>query len=387
MDVSIFFQPVDHTKEDYPEQSLGNLIQVNSEEAGFPDLDEVHLALIGVCDDRATPENLGAAKAADALRPYLYKLYQGKFKLEMADLGNIVQGETLKDTYAAVSTVASELIRQNVLPIIIGGGQDLTYANYLAYEKLERVINIAAIDPAFDLGESADDIHSGNYLNKIILHQPNYLFNYSNVGFQTYFVSDDERRLIDDLYFDAHRLGEIRAKMREVEPIVRNADLLTFDMTAIRMSDAPGNKRVTPNGFYGEEACQITRYAGLSDKLSSIGFYEFNPDFDPRGQTAHLLAQMVWYFIEGFYGRKKEFPMARRKDFFKYRINLDPVENELIFYKSLKSDRWWMDIPYPPNKRMRFQRHHLVPCSYSDYQVACNSEVPDKWWQAYQKLS
>ena len=162
--------------------------------------------------------------------------------------------------------------------------------------------------------------------------------------------------------------------------------MISFDMSAIRSSEAGGNANATPNGFYGEAACQICRYAGMNDKLSSIGFYEFNPAFDQNGQTAMLLAQMVWYFIDGYYNRKKEFPMLPKSQYITYRANLKDGSHELVFVKSKKSDRWWMQVPYPTGLSKN-ERYHLVPCRYEDYLIANSGEMPDLWWRTYQKLS
>ena len=170
-----------------------------------------------------------------------------------------------------------------------------------------------------------------------------------------------------------------------VTAVIRNADIFTFDISAIRQSDAPGNAYASPNGFFGDEACQVARYAGMSDKLSSAGFYEVNPSRD-NGQTAHLTAQMIWYFIDGYYNRKKDMPVSNKSGFIKYNVALKQGEQELVFYKSKKSERWWMDVPYPSEKA-RYHRHHLVPCSYKDYETACSDEMPERWWQAFQKLS
>ena len=98
---------------------------------------------------------------------------------------------------------------------------------------------------------------SASYLNKIFLHEPNYLFNYSNLGYQTYFTSQESLRVMEKLYFDVHRLGELSGQVAVTEPIIRNASMISFDIGAIRSSDAVGNANATPNGFYGEEACQI----------------------------------------------------------------------------------------------------------------------------------
>ncbi len=390
MDISIYFEPAQFSEapspEGYQATQLGKSIVQNSI-AGFPELSGIQLAIIGVKEDRKSLNNTGCAEAPDKVRKYLYALFQTTVPLQIADLGNINPGYTIEDTYFALSASVKELVKKNIVPIIIGGGQDLTFANYKAYEELEQVVNIVSIDSKFDLGEMNQELDSQSFLSKIILHSPNYLFNFSNIGYQTYFVDKNAIDLMAKLFFDTHRLGYVRSNMEEVEPIVRNADIVSFDMSCIRHSDAPGNANATPNGFHGEEACQIARYAGMSDKLSSIGFYELNPSFDQAEQSAHLLAQMIWYFLEGFSNRKKDFPMGSRGDFTKYRVFIQNNKYEIVFYKSPKSDRWWMDVPYPPNKKIKYERHHLVPCSYQDYQTACKEEMPDKWWLTFQKLS
>jgi len=184
--------------------------------------------------------------------------------------------------------------------MIIGGGQDITYANYLAYENIGRIINIASVDAVFDLGHDENELNNKSYLSHIILHQPNFLFNYTNIGYQTYFIDQDSLVLMKNLYFDTNRLGNVKAEMEEVEPMVRDADILSIDISSIKHADAPASDRAMPNGFTGEEVCKICRYAGMSDKLSSIGFYELNPSLDNNGQSAHLYAQMMWYFLDGF---------------------------------------------------------------------------------------
>jgi arginase family enzyme len=386
-----FFTPIDISKfrgaKHYSTASYGKLIKGYFINEDFPDFENAHIAIVGVEEDSRALNNEGCGLAADYVRENLYKLFQGNYTAKIVDLGNIKKGDTFEDSCFAINDVLSTLLKKNIIPIIIGGGQHITYCNYTAYLSLEQTINIVAVDSCFDLGDGEKELNSHNYLSKIILHHPNILFNYSNIGYQTYFVEQAAINLMDKLFFDAHRLGHVRADIESVEPIVRNADIVSFDVSAIRQSDAPGCGNASPNGFYGEEACQIARYAGLSDKLTSVGFYEINPAFDTNKQTAHLAAQMIWYFIDGYYNRKKDDPSTNNKsDYTKYRVAIKNHDHEIIFYKSNKSDRWWMDVPYPPNHKIKYERHHMVPCSYKDYETACNDEMPDRWWQTYQKL-
>lgn len=388
MDIDIFLRPVNSDLfVEFQKQSLGSVTSFYSQEGKFPDVLGFDLALIGVPEERGAFNNSGCSVAPDLVRKKLYSLSCGNYTPKIVDLGNIRNGESLQDTYAAVSEVCSELLKQNIVPVIIGGSQDITYAQYLSYKILKKTVNIVSVDAYFDLGVSTDkSINSRNYLGKIILHQPNFLFNFSNIGFQTHFVGQDAIQLMEKLFFDAYRLGQVRKNIEEVEPIVRNADIFSFDMGAIRSSDAPGNKNSGPNGLFGEEACQMARYAGLSEKLTSAGFYETNPEVDRNEQTGFLCAQMIWYFMDGFYNRKNDSPLTTKTGFKKYRVAMKDAAQEIIFYKSKKSDRWWMEVPFP-EKKIMYERHHLIPCSYKDYESACKEEIPERWWLAFQKLT
>jgi arginase family enzyme len=393
MSLSDYFYPVNVSKftpkDGYYSSHLGAKIVIH--ETSFPDLEEekYDIAIIGILDDRGAVNNQGCALGPDYIREKLYALNEGAYKAKIVDLGNIKAGEKISDTYIALKMVVNELIKNEIFPIILGGGQDLTYAQYMAYEELEQKVDLVIIDAQFDLDESEDDsiaTNSISYLNKIFLHQPNYLFNFSNLGYQTYFVNQDSLRVMDKLFFDAQRLGEISGAMHIAEPVIRNADMISFDISSIRASDAMANANAGPNGFYGEEACQLCRYAGFSDKLSSIGFYEFNPAYDQNGQTAMLVAQMIWCFLDGFYNRKKDIPLKPKTDYVIYKTSLKEDAHELIFIKSKKTDRWWMQVPYP-TLGSKNERFHLVPCLYEDYQLAVSGEMPDLWWRTYQKLN
>jgi hypothetical protein len=192
---------------------------------------------------------------------------------------------------------------------------------------------------------------------------------------------------MNKLFFDTYRLGEVRSDISEMEPVIRTADMVTFDLSSVKQSDAPGNTNPSPNGFTGEEACQSMYYAGLNDQLTSLGIYEYFPATDVNDQTAHLIAQMVWYFIEGVNNRKNDFPEPNRQGYTTYRVSVDKSGDEIVFLKHQTSGRWWIEIPeiITMNKK-HLARYQFMPCSYRDYQQACNNEMPDRYWQALQKL-
>ena len=365
------------------EHLLGNRMAIHREVEGIPEVMQCKIALLGVMEDRGT-DHSGMANAPDAIREQLYQLYAGSWDLPVCDLGNIYSGEKLEDTVAAIKEVSSELLKKDITLVILGGSQDLTYGNYRAYEKLEQTVNMVSIDSRFDLGPQGLLNHQ-NFLSHIILTQPYLLFNYSNLGYQTYFTSQEEIELMERMFFDAVRLGELKKDIAEAEPILRDVDIASFDIAAIRRSDAPGNALANPNGFDGEQACALARYCGLSDKLSSFGIYNYLPSKDQEETTAQLIAQMCWYFFEGFSLRKGDYPFARKEDYDKFTVLIQDGEHDLVFYKSPYSGRWWIQIPMSEMLMENHNRHQLIPCSYNDYLEALEDEVPERWWRAVKK--
>ena len=390
MDISVFLEPISDkcfAQSHRPgKKTLGETITIFRSENAFPDFEGYDLALVGVKEERGAIDNKGCADGVDLIRKALYQLFDHWPQLQIVDLGNVKTGNEVNDTYFAVNQVLTELLKRKVVPIIIGGGQDLTYTMYEVYEPTGKLINIAAIDPMFDIGNDQETLNSHSYLSHIILHQPNFLFNFTNIGYQSYYVDNENIDLMKQLLFDAYRLGSIKQNIELAEPLIRDANLLTIDVAALRAADAPGVRNASPNGFNGEEACRMTRYAGLSYKLSSIGFFEYNPHYDINSRTANLIAEMIWYFIEGFSNRQDDIPTLESTDFKRYIVQGGDGQNDMVFLCHKITGKWWMDIAMLEKDGKRYERHHFIPCSKEDYDQAMHNELPDKWWQFYQKL-
>jgi len=371
--------------EAYAPNTLGALVTRNY--GHLPELEGVQIAIIGIQESRGHAANPGSAHGADYIRQEFYRLYAPEGSLQLVDLGNIEAGHSLHDSQVALREACWALIKQQIVPVILGGSRDLVYGQYLAYAHYDSTIDLAAIDARFHLRDDGEEsaVNADNFLFKIIAHQPSHLFNYVNLGYQTYLVNRDEIRLLEKLFFDAVRLGEVRSQLEEAEPHLRAADMLYIDVASIRKAEAPGNPLGSPNGFFAHELCQLTRYAGLSDKLSSIGFYEYDPSSDRQLLTAATLAQAIWYFLDGFINRMNDLPKVKNRTFIKYTTTLKAGKHDLVFYKSKKSGRWWMEVTLPPIKGSKKERTHLVPCSYNDYLMAGKDELPDKWWKFHQK--
>ena len=357
-------------------QQLGSKVVLHTAE-DFPDLDKIKIAIIGVLENRGDSHQTEEVDLSH-IRKQLYSLFPGNWDATIADLGNILQGNAITDTHFALRKVVSSLIKKKIIPIVIGGSQDLTYALYRAYDELEQMVNIVSIDSKFDFGKESDPVSATSYLTKIVIDEPNNLFNYSNVGYQTYDNSQEEIDLIDKLFFVVYRLGEVSNTIAIAEPVFRDADLVSLALTSVKSSASGNFTSFIPNGSTGKEIFALSRYAGISDKVSLFGIFNHNNS----AQESVLIAQIIWYFIEGYHYRSYEYPFGSRENYIKYII---PLEEELVFYKSNKTDRWWIEIPFISNGNNKLKKSSLLPCSYDEYLGACNQEIPERWWKAQRK--
>ena len=361
---------------------LGKRINIYSDVSAPLELDDVDIAIVGVSEYRNTHNSVGEDFSLNEVRKTLYNLFPGNWSLNISDLGDLRLGDTVSDTYLALQSIVSELLKNNIIPVIIGGSQDITYANYRSYDYLEKTVNIVNIDPNFDLGDSSKPMKNNSYLGKIILDKPHNLFNYSTLGYQTYFNSQEEIDLMQKLYFEAYRLGELSNNIQNVEPVLRDANIVTLDLKSVRSSEVSSKQKFSPNGFSGKEICAISRYAGISNKVSSFGVYEYIPSVEDEA-TEMLIAQVIWYFIEGVNCRVMDSNFYNTADFQKYTVLVD--EQELIFLKSLKSSRWWVEIPFLQNSNNKLEDHSLLPCMHQDYVDASKGVVPERWYKAQKK--
>ena len=360
---------------------LGNKIQIHTSEHGIPDLDTTRIVIIGIPENRNSIDYLGDELNLNEIRKSLYNLYPGNWSTEIADLGNLILGENVEQTYGRIISMLSILFEKNIIPIIIGGSHDLLYANYRAYDSFKSTVNIVNIDSNFDIGDSAKPINNLSYLGKIILDEPHNLFNYSNLGYQTYHNSQEEIDLMENLYFESYRLGEVCSNIRLSEPVMRDADIVSVDLKSVRASELSSRQKFSPNGFDGKEICALSRYAGISNKVSSFGIYEYKSSNEDE-ITEMLISQIIWYFIEGVNCRIQDSDFQNDEDYNKFTVIVD--EYELVFYQNKITSRWWIEI-IGDESNNKLKQNTLLPCTLDDYEVAKNGMIPERWFKAIKK--
>jgi len=387
MDLNGYFDPVSLEKPQFhllPEKySFSRNIAIHTPDRPIRELDQYQLALIGVPQDHSAYIK-GSATAPDKVRGMLYQLRKCNRNVKVYDLGNLKTTKNVGDTYYAIRDITLELSELGVIPFFIGGSQDLTFGMILALEKLPGIRQILTIDPRFDFWlEKEPGIHSRNYLNYILDKKVKRQFTYSNLGHQQYFVTEHQLDVLEQEFMESIRLGELRENIRRAEPLIRDADMVSIDMNAMRHSDASGVTNPSPNGLFGDELCALTRYGGISEKVKVAGLFELSPERDLNDQTSHLAAQAIWYFIDGLSHRIRENPMETSAHTKKFILKPEEIDQELVFYKSNVSERWWVEVPV---KNPATNDNYFISCSYEEYQGACKNVIPDRWWRYLHRL-
>ena len=388
MDLNGYFDPVSLDRPEFhflPEKySFSRNISIHTPDQPIRELEKYQLALIGVPQDKAAYIK-GSAQAPDRVRGMLYQLRRINNNVRVYDLGNLKITDKINDTYFALRDITLELLERHVIPFFIGGSQDLTFGLLLALQKLKGVKQVLTVDPRLDFWmEKEPEINSRNYLDYLFDDQVKNHFTFTNLGHQQYFVSEKQVDLMEKAFMESVRLGDLRNDIRVAEPLIRDADLISIDMNAVRHSDAPGVTTPSPNGFFGDELCALSRYGGISEKVKVCGLFELSPGKDLNNQTSHLAAQCAWYFIEGLSQRLKENPVDTPEHTKKFILKPDQIDQELIFHKSSVSERWWLEIPV---KDPVTGKNYYISCSYDDYKRACKNIIPDRWWRYLHRFS
>jgi len=352
----------------YHDGQIGKDIIVYEDE--IPDFLLADIILIG-CPEQRGNGNRKKSSSPDVVRHEFYKFYNWHPSIKIADAGNIRTGAGLEDTYAALKTVIRELNNHHKTVLIIGGSHDLTLAQYYSHADSETIIEAVCVDARIDLDMNSP-ARNDNFLMEMLTGEPNFIRHYNHIGFQSYLVHPHMLETLDKLRFDCYRVGKVRENIEEMEPVIRNADIFSFDISSIAHAYSPSNT-VSPNGFTGDEACALMRYAGLGPAISSIGIYGYDAEKDHENITARQISQMLWYFIEGRSRGTREARIHEKEAFNEYHTAFAEVAT--VFLQSKRTGRWWMQLP----------DQQYIACSYNDYIQASSNEIPERWLRAQER--
>ncbi|MCE5346846.1 MAG: arginase family protein [Bacteroidales bacterium] len=386
LDLNDYFDPVSIEApafEHLPTQAgFPHNISIHTDNSPIKNIGKYKIAILGVPEGRNSP-NAASFKSPDIIRGQLYCLAKIPGRSKIIDLGNMKQGVTFSDTIAGLTDILSTLIQEGLFPVIIGGSSALIPAIDRAISQQKIRYTFTAVDPRIDFSNERKVPDSFNYLNTILNNHKSTLDHYINIGYQTYLNDQQVINRFLKRKSELVRVGDVRQAIYLTEPLFRDSDVVIFDISAVRQSDAPGTACPSPNGFYGEEICLLSRYSGISDNLKIFGLFDVNPECDIRFQTSGLAAQIIWFFLEGFSQKQYETPVLSISNsgrFVKYHIRVSDLDDDMIFIKSNLTDRWWIEFH---GEKDQF---HYVSCSHEDYLKASRNEVPDRWLRAIDRI-
>jgi formiminoglutamase len=333
---------------------LGSELKIYS--GKFPNPAKVDVAIIGL------------GKNADLVRRQLYGYSYHFTGIEIADFGNLNHNGTPKNVNAGLSECIIALKAENIIPVFIG--DDENYSDGLFKSNTFSQVDYALVSPLIQF--QATDLAKK-------LQAKRKLFHMSFIGYQNFLNTRDTVQESSAEIFSEHiRLGSLRADMAKVEPLLRQADIFEFDLSAIRHADFNSGMQTLPNGLFNYEACAVCRYAGVSN---TIGIYLLNHfDLDKGPVTDHMqVAQMLWYILDGIDNRFNDHPVLNHRNFTVYKCHANSGE-DMVFMTSALTGRWWMQVPNLDKSKKTAPK--FIGCNEEDFEIAKQGEVPEKWYRA-----
>ena len=365
---------IDELNENYLQGSIYKKLAIHSSSFGIPDLESTNVCIIGL-DEYRNSFFHSATQDLNSIRREFYKLKFSNWKLSISDLGNLPNGNTVDDTYHALYEICKELLSKKIVLIIIGGSNDLIYPIFKSFDSYSDKVNIVSIDNQFDLYQESELVSGRTYMNKIIIDDSNSLNDFTNIGYQRHLCSHDELQLMEKLFFEYISLGEISENNMKAEPIMRNSNIVGFDMKSLSFSASFDQTQGNPNGIDPRLACILTKYAGQSNKTNFLGLFELSNN----KVSSKLYSEIIWYFLDGVDKRIIESDFNDSQTFNKYIVQTSG--RDIIFYKSKISEKWWMLVDTSKNKSISY-----LPCLESDYLEALNDNIPIRWLKATKRV-
>lgn len=314
---------------------------------------------------------------ADRVRSALYSLSWDMGELVLADLGNL-----RRSGVEFSIPLLRELHGSGIVPILLGADEDFIRAQYLAFGELNRQVGICTVDQSVSLS-SAAEVTPARPLDAAIHRKGTPAFHLCHIGAQRHLVDPALAALFERRHFDTFPLGLARAELTELEPAIRDCDVMQFHIGSILHAEAPAQEGWHASGFSLQEASQLCFYGGNSDRMASFGVYGCPSEGDSNTAlhlTAAAYAQLAWYFLYGMSLRCNDFPVES-KGMTEYVVDTQ-LRDQVTFWRSPRSGRWWVQVPI--DAPAGSPRNRLVSCSERDYQLTREAgKLPDRILSAF----
>ena len=281
---------------------------------------DYNIAILGyVCDEgvRRNRGRIGAHEGPRAIRERLAKLPIHFDHKQVADIGDIV---CIDDNMEACQTLfsnhISNLIKQKVFPIAIGGGHDMAYGHFTGIWNVikntpKRKLGIINFDAHFDLRPVENKGNSGTPFNQIIseLNKENETVDYFAIGIQQQsntkelFSIAKNKHINYVINYDCESSNtELEELKNKLSPFIAKNDYLyiTLDLDGFSSAYAPGVSAPSPLGFTPYFVFKMLSFLFATNKVISFDIVELNPSLDRDNLTANLAAKIIDFVVMNY---------------------------------------------------------------------------------------
>jgi len=339
---------------------LGSSIATYTHGFELPDWHKYPLVLI-------TAEEEGM----DLVRQSLHALRVFQESFALLDLGTL-----RKATDSLCLPLFEELFNAGVVPVLLSADSQLNEVFLKAIQQTCIQFSFTALDDRLRRTPFYPGTESP-YWDALFSEEGKSLDHAHIIGLQGHLVPAEGFSYCEANGISLHRLGQSRQNITDLEPSLRQADLITFQMSALKYGDFPSQFPASPSGFTLDEVCQIARYAGLSDNLKGFSICGFHTESSSWGMDARALAQILWYFLEGCYQKKGDLS-GNFNGMLEYLVESSKDGRMLTFWKSNRSGRWWIQVEKSPSHSGAAKEYSLIPVSYQDYLEACDGDLSER---------
>ena len=125
-------------KDRWETTQIGRNIETHTKDF-FPDVKFAEIAVFNIPEYEGSGNTLSESDCK--IRALFYAFHHHNLP-KVVDLGILELMPSRKETFNIIEIVCKELLRNGIIPFIIGGGHDLSYAVYKAYASLDKFINL-----------------------------------------------------------------------------------------------------------------------------------------------------------------------------------------------------------------------------------------------------
>ncbi len=277
-------------------------------ERGPEKYEEADIVLIGVPTDEGVRRNkgrIGSRFAPREIRRALYRLALNRQleKLRILDLGDVMFQDSLEATHEALETLMKQLLSDDKIVVVMGGGNDISYPNCSAMSGVfGQDIGVFNIDKHYDV-RKMNPRNSGTPYRMLLEEQKINPALFYELASEPFANSRVYKEYLEEMGVHVIELNELRkGKMSQLvrkvlEQMDTKAIFWGFDMDAVRASDAPGVSAPSPTGLHSEEIIELSVVAGKDPRSKVFEITEVNPRYDVDNRTSKLAAIMIYEFL------------------------------------------------------------------------------------------